>query len=130
MSKPPGATEDQVQAAFIEWVRLNYHSIPALKLGFHPANGGKRNIITAVKLKRLGVIPGVPDFMLPVPRNGFTGCAIEFKRPHPPGKLTQDQKDYISGLREQGWFVEVCYSLEEAVFVIKQYFRSIPPASR
>jgi hypothetical protein len=55
-----------------QWVRETYPDL----LIFHVPSGELRNPITAVKLKRMGVVPGVADFLMFVPGKGI---AIELK---------------------------------------------------
>lgn len=99
------AKETQTQQAFIVWCRLIESEYPALKLGFAVPNGGKRSIKTAVTLKKEGVKSGVPDWMLPIARGGWTGFAIEFKRKG--NTTTDDQDDYIERLVQEGWLVHI-----------------------
>jgi hypothetical protein len=111
--------ETNIQQAFIQWVHLAERTIPALKLLFAVPNGGKRSITTAVTLKKEGARAGVPDTMLPVPRKGFSGLAIEFKRPG--GTTSDDQVDYINRLLEEGWQVAICTDAEAAIQTVKDY---------
>jgi len=49
--------ESKEQSTFIKWIRLNYPDLTV----FHIPNGEYRDILTSVKLKRMGVLPGVFD---------------------------------------------------------------------
>ncbi len=113
------ASEHGIQSAFIRWVRMAEKMHPALQLMFAVPNGGKRSVITAVLQKAEGVRKGVPDIMLPVPRHGFTGLAIEFKKPG--GRLSEDQVEYIQKLVEEDWIVDVLTDAEDAIKVVKKY---------
>jgi hypothetical protein len=55
-----------------QWVRKTYPDL----LIFHVPSGEHRDIATAMKLKRMGVIPGVADFLMFIPGHGI---AIEMK---------------------------------------------------
>jgi hypothetical protein len=114
--------EHDIQAAFIIWCHLNEKTImPQLALGFAVPNGGKRSAKTAAMMKREGVRPGVPDWMLPVPRGEFAGLAIEFKR---PGKrTTEEQRDYIDKLMAVGWLVAVCTCQLAAARTVIDYLK-------
>lgn len=124
--------ESDIQAAFIEWCALNEQRLPALKAAFAVANGdlrpvtynpvtGRRYSTAGQKLRRMGVRPGVPDWMCPAPSpRGWNGLAIEFKSA--TGSLSPAQRAYIEILRKQVWFVEVCRTVEEAIGTVERYF--------
>lgn len=84
-------------------------------------NGGHRHIAVATKLKREGVKSGVPDVCLPVPRRSYHGLFIEMK--FNKNKPSAKQKDWIEALSEQGYFVRVCYSWQEASECIVDYLK-------
>ena len=121
------ATESQIQAAFITWTRHAEARFPALKLAFSVPNGAwTKNYAMAAKLKREGMRPGVPDWMLPVVtwrHKGLNvkwhGLAIEFKRPG--AKATGQQAAYHILLRDQGWQVEVCNDWQVARQIAEKY---------
>lgn len=74
------------QTQFVNWFRATYpHKIFAIP------NGGKRPIRTATKLKREGVLKGVPDLQVPA-----LDLWIEMKTPE--GRLRSDQKEMIAYL--------------------------------
>lgn len=54
--------------------------------GYHPEKvnprTGRSYSLEAQRLKALGLTPGIPDVMLPVPRMGFGSLCMEFKRPY------------------------------------------------
>jgi hypothetical protein len=71
----------------IAWAAYAQRKYPELELLFHVPNGEARDPRTAAKLKWLGVRPGVPDLLLPMPRGPYAGLALEMKRRRggPPG---------------------------------------------
>lgn len=85
-------------------------------------SGGKRHIITAVRLKAEGVRAGIPDLMLAVPRGRWHGLFIELKVGR--RKPTVQQKIWITKLRQQGYWVEVCWGFEQAKEAILEYLRA------
>lgn len=119
-SAAPTASEHDEQAAFVAWCA--WQKYPGLEFGFAVPNGGSRHVAVAVKLKAEGVRRGVLDWYCPKRMHGFTGLAIEFKVGR--NKLTPEQRLEVDFLRGEGWFVEVCYSADEAIAVVKRYFRS------
>ena len=116
----PVPTEDQEQAALFDWARMAEGAYPELQWFHAIPNGGKRNIVTASKMKATGTKPGVPDTFLPVPRNGYHGLYIELKR-RKGGRISPEQKKCMEFLRGLGYRVEVCMGFQEAVETIKDY---------
>lgn len=106
--------EDDIQTACIRWFRLQYPN----RIIFHIPNGGRRNIREAARLKKQGVLAGVPDLFIPEPINYF-GLFIEMKSPD--GKLSENQKLLFPQLRDRGYRVEICRSLAEFMDVIQHY---------
>lgn len=94
-------------------------SIKGCEFMFHVPNGGSRNLIEAVNLKKQGVRAGVPDIFLPVARGKYHGLFIELKVGD--GKPTKEQKRYIKYLNEEGYAAVVCYGRETAVRTVLKY---------
>jgi hypothetical protein len=76
-------------------------------------NGGKRDKKTAMVLKNMGVLPGVPDLMVAVPKGEYHGCFIEMKR-GPDGLLSRDQEEECLELLGQGYRVIIGEGLENS----------------
>jgi hypothetical protein len=106
-------------------VRIEERRRPELQRFFHVPNGGARGKAAAGKLKAEGVRPGVPDYLLPVPRVGFVGLAIELKAKG--GTASSEQKDWLAHLEAVGWRVAVCVGWEAAWQALDGYLR-IPAA--
>lgn len=111
--------ESQEQTYLFQWARWNAQKFPELDLLFHVPNGGRRDKREANSLKRQGVKAGVPDLVLPVARNGYFGLYIELKAGK--NKTSEEQNKWIKQLKEQGYFVTVCYGWQEAKEVLEQY---------
>ena len=114
-------SEHAEQKALFQWVELQYGKYPELKLLYAIPNGGKRHVVTAMKMKAEGVRPGVPDIHLPVPRNGFSGLWIEMKRKG--SKPTPAQMDWATALSFYGHKWRLCYSWREAGAEIEEYLK-------
>ena len=112
-------SERTEQTRLMMWARSWEDEIPELALLFHPPNGGWRHKATARRLKAMGAKAGVPDLFLPVPRGSSHGLWIEMK--YGKNKPTKSQQWWIDELMLLGYWVEVCYSCEEAKRVILQY---------
>jgi VRR-NUC domain len=114
--------EHEEQCSLITWATLQSKTVPELNLLFAIPNGGNRNIVTAVKLKKEGVRPGVPDLNLPVPRGLFHGLFIEMKKPK-GGAVSADQRAWLFSLRANGYRAEVCNGWIEAKDLILDYLK-------
>lgn len=122
MSKPtPNCpTESQEQKTLFEICEIQKHKYPELAMLFHIPNGGKRDAVTAAKLKAEGVKPGVPDLFLPVPRGKYHGLFIELKR-QSSGRLSETQRNWCRDLTYQGYAVRVCKGAAAAMRTLEEY---------
>ncbi len=116
--------EREEQTALMAYAKLNERRYPELGLLYHIPNGGSRNAIEALNLKRQGVKAGVPDLCLPVARGGYHGLYIELKRKG--GRLSAAQRVWIENLRAQGYAVMVCYGFREAADTLEGYLSEEP----
>jgi hypothetical protein len=115
--------EHDIQCMLVDWF---YHN-PKTKdyiLAAIP-NGGHRNIVTAMKLKREGVLAGIPDLVLFKMRRTpfFTNGALLLEMKAPKGKCTPLQLEMHTKLMKEGYCVAVAYSFEEGKKVIENYLR-------
>ena len=113
-------SEAEEQEALFEWAAWMQGTYPELALMFHIPNGGSRNKAEAARFKAQGVKPGVPDILLPAPRGRFHGLFIELKRLR-DGKISNDQKLFLTALGGQGYKCLVCFGAEEAEREIVKY---------
>lgn len=111
--------EANEQEALFRWAAFVRGRFPEIDLLYHIPNGGSRNRLEAANLKRQGVKAGVPDLCLPVARGGFHGLYIEMK--YGKNKPSENQKQWLSDLRKQGYAAEVCYGWEQATEMITKY---------
>ena len=112
-------TEDTEQQAVIQWARMAAGHYPALKLLHHIPNGGRRNKVEAAKLKRMGVLAGVPDLHLPVASAGYNGLYIEMK--YGDGRLLASQREFLIRASYFHNFCAVCYTAKDAISVLQDY---------
>lgn len=73
----------------------------------------------AVKLKQMGVKPGVSDLCLPYPKGIYCGLYIEMK--YGNNRQQDSQKEFLSDMALAGHYVATCYSADAAISVIKEY---------
>lgn len=109
------------QIKLFRWVDLVLNYYPELRLLHHIPNGGSRNELEAVNLKRQGVRAGVPDLCLPVARGGYHGLYIEMKAGK--NKPTEKQLWWIENLKKQGYAVSVCWGFEAARMELEKYLK-------
>lgn len=114
-----GMTEHQEQVLTVKWFRLQYPKLSNCLWAI--PNGGVRNIGTAIKLKSEGVLAGVPDLFLMIPKNGFHGLFIEMKIQG--GKLQPNQKEFLKLANALEYKAVACYGFEEAKKVISDYLK-------
>jgi hypothetical protein len=110
----PSMSEDQLQAQV--WDYLSW-ALADNAMAFAIPNGGSRNRLEAIKLKRLGTTAGVPDLeILHMGRALF----VELKTER--GSLSESQKFTIPRIEQAGCPVGVCRSVDEVkAFLAEQH---------
>ena len=108
--------EDQLQMAAMFWIRISYPKA----VSFHVANERKTSPMRGAKLKKMGVLAGVPDIHILHPNGQHCGLFIELKTPK--GRLTQSQKNVIERLESSGYQCAVCRSVDDVIDVVTKYF--------
>lgn len=88
---------------------------------FHPHNEARRTPYERFLIKVMRLRPGMLDLLVPIPMEGRTGMALEFKIK--PNKLTKNQIHIIDILNSYNWKVNVCYNFDQARIYIDQYLR-------
>jgi hypothetical protein len=118
--KKHGNEESLAQQALIKWwaVACKAYGIPE-RLLFSIPNGGWRDPLAMVFLKREGLRPGTADLMLCLPGHNSAGLFIELKTA--TGKVSAEQEQFIADVRKFGYRAEVCRSAAEARNVICAY---------
>lgn len=109
--------ESNTQQAFIRWFRLQYPDY--WRLGFAVPNGGARNQREGATLKREGVVPGVADVLITIPRHGYGCLALEFKTL--TGRQSAAQKQWQTDFERQGNKYALVRTKEEAILITKHY---------
>ena len=121
--------EHNLQCACVRWFNLQYPQYRGLL--FAVPNGGARNKATAGKLKAEGVVAGVADLLLLVPRKTcndplilsttYHGLAIEMKTAK--GRQTPLQWAWQQKLEAHGYEYRICRSLDDFIDTIEQYLK-------
>ena len=73
-------------------------------------------------LKASGLVPGVSDLFLMIPKDGWHGLFIEMKVRG--GKLSDSQKEFMGLATLMGYQAVVCYGFDEAKDAITNYLQS------
>jgi hypothetical protein len=105
-------SEKEIHMKAVQWVQKTYPQL----LIFHVPSGEKRDIATAMKLKRMGVIPGVADFLMFT--SGYN-IAIELK--DKGGAQSPGQKRFQMNWEKLGHEYEIVRSLEEFQDIVHTY---------
>ena len=114
-------TESAHQQALFAWAALYAKAYPSLNLLHAIPNGGKRDKVTAGRMKAEGARAGVWDIFLPVPMHNYHGLYIEMKVGS--NTITREQKWFREQVEFQGFHTYVCYSWKEAAGVLVHYLR-------
>lgn len=118
-------SEDGHQMAVMQWCALNRSAYPDTEWLFAIPLGGKRHIVTAMRMRATGSKRGVADLFLPVARHGYHGMFIELKLPErrnqKNGGRSDDQIKWQAALTGQGYHYVVAYGWFEVVAAICAY---------
>lgn len=111
---PLETEEQQTVAEYLDFTGLLWLHIP---------NERKAKPQYIAKLKRLGMKPGAPDILIfvPTPCGNFAGLAIELKR-RKGGVVSDNQKEWLQGLRNCEWKAVVCKGADEAIQAIEETY--------
>ncbi len=103
--------EETIQRAVFQHIAAR--SMPGV-FAWHTPNGGKRNLVEAIKLKRMGTLAGVPDVLILM---GGRLYALELKAPK--GRLTPVQERVLERMDECGAHTAVVYGLDQALITLE-----------
>jgi hypothetical protein len=104
--------ESSDQQALFQWSKLMQGQYPELSLLHSIPNGGKRNLIEAVRMKKEGIKSGVFDMFMPVARGDYHGIYLEMKIKG--GRVSDNQKWWQRETTKQGYLSVICYGWEDA----------------
>ena len=111
-------SEDAEQEQFVSWFRIEYPNL----IIFSVPNGGSRNELEGAKLKRTGLLAGIPDLIVLFPDK--TIIFIEMKR-RVGGKLTPSQKKIFPIIELFGFTILLCEGAEMARNKFMGYYETI-----
>lgn len=124
-AKPKKVKESDIQRAVVKYCRENNIKVMASASGIYCSgmNGGLISIF-----KSLGIIQdkGYPDLFMPYPRrddySNIISCGLFIELKTESGVVSEEQHKMLEDLRESGYDAVVCRGLDDALYVIKDYF--------
>lgn len=109
--------ERQIHKGVVQLLRLN--AAPGV-VWWHTANERRCTPEEGAFLKTMGVLAGVPDFTIIIPRNIAPAiCFLEVKAPK--GRLSPTQIDFAERVTEIGCKYIVAHSTDEAVEILGRW---------
>lgn len=108
--------EFRIACALCDYVARQYPQMVRDKKFFGIENGGYRSKVTAGRLKRQGVTPGVSDYCITTPCGEWSTLWLELK--HEKGKLSPDQLTFLRTHRRNGQMAVCAYGFDEAKAII------------
>jgi len=112
--------ETDMQTEFFKVVPTFFPTLPD-KLLFAVPNGGSRNKLEAINLKRQGLKRGVSDVICLIPKKGFASLLMEFKTS--TGEQSTDQKEFQEQAEACGSKYVIVRSVGRAIDVLKEYLK-------
>ena len=110
-------SESQIQHDCLTWFRLQYPNLALLL--FAVPNGCRRDAKTGARMRYEGVIKGVADLMLLIPKKGYASLCIEMKTPK--GVQSKFQKEWQREAEKYRNKYVVCRSLQEFIYEVNSY---------
>ena len=114
--------EHRIQCSCVKWFNLKY---PKLKGRlFAVPNGGRRDVVTAAKLRAEGVVAGVADLILLKSNRDYGALLIEMKTIK--GRQSESQKKWQKTVcfNEEYKYV-VCRSFDDFKREVDEYLRNV-----
>jgi hypothetical protein len=117
-----GAPEMKIQA---ECVKVAWNEFPETRYSlFHVANEVDRpdaNAMLGARRRAEGIVRGVSDLILMLPRKGYHALCIEMKTE--TGYQSSFQKDWQKIVESNGYRYVVCRSVEQFRDILTDYLR-------
>ena len=113
--------EFRLACALCDYVKVQYPAVVRDMGWFAVPNGEYRNKVTAGKLKRTGVLPGVPDYLLSRPSGQYKQLWLEIK--HEVGKVNHEQKAFLLNHNSDWEMTLVGYGYTENKYIIDTWMK-------
>lgn len=116
--------EEIEQINSVTWFRWNHPEL--VSLCFHPVNESKVAPQYRAKLSKMGLQPGIPDWVMLVPAGGYPYAVIELKRTdRAKSRLYEDQWKCLNLAAECGAFAAVAYGAEQFKLAVAEYLQPL-----
>lgn len=119
--KENGQSESQIQQDCIKWFSAQYPMLYQEGMLFHIPNEGIRLGRMGSRVKREGVVRGVADLCLCIPRGVYGALYIEMKKPD--SYQRPEQKEWQRNAEKHGNCYVVCKSVESFMGIIRNYLQ-------
>lgn len=109
-AKNPATNESSEQIALVDWIDtvfIRAHGYRA-SMVFHPASESKRSPQMGLRMKRMGMLPGIPDIV----HDGFQ-TVLELK--HGDNLPTEYQAWWLMNYSSMNWHPGVAYNATEGI---------------
>lgn len=119
--KRPAEEEHRIQCACVRWFSLQYPRLHGRL--FAVPNGGRRDAVTAAKLKAEGVVAGVADLILLKSNRDYGALLIEMKTLK--GKQRDSQKEWQNTVcADEEYKYVVCRSFDDFKREVDDYLKN------
>ena len=116
--KRPSDEEHRIQCTCVRWFSLQYPQLDGRL--FAVPNGGRRDAVTAAKLRAEGVVPGVSDLILLKSNHRYGALLIEMKTAK--GRQSASQRWWQSVISENDEYkYVVCRSFDDFMREVTDY---------
>ena len=120
--KQPSEEEHRIQCACVRWFSLQYPRLHGRL--FAVPNGGRRDTVTAVKLRAEGVMAGVADLILLKSNRDYGALLIEMKTTK--GRQSESQKKWQNIVCANGEYKYVlCRSFDDFKREVDDYLKNV-----
>lgn len=110
--------EDECEV-FYAWSQFN-HLLHGNVI--HIPNQGKRPPHVGSRLLRLGMQPGIPDYLILVPTRRYFGLAIEMKIASKKNHaMPEHQVEYLTKLNKKNWYAVFAFGANHAIKITEDY---------
>ena len=116
VSEKPKLSEASLQIQCVSWFKWHYKN----RIIWHNVNEGKRSYWGGKQLQKQGMTKGIPDLTIPEPFGAYSGLYIELKVK--PNTVTEAQEEMLSLLANRNYMVRVCWTFEEFIATVREYF--------
>lgn len=118
-----GSPEGKIQASCVAWMHNTYPEYRGLYFAVQNENSrADSNASTGAIRRAVGVVSGVSDTILLIPRGKWNALCVEFKTE--VGRQSDTQVEWQRKVEAQGYRYEVIRSLEEFKKLIVEYLNS------